>query len=221
MGASEVDTPEKLRDQIIRLDSYNRCDRELGAMNAANAPAQSQPQGQKTKSQSQQRPPQHSQGASSTPKTMNPEKTAAVNAKRLESSKGTASAAIGRGIWRRTAQRRLPHRVLRQETSRQSIPDGIELARVMGLKTCYLPVLMTQIVRDKPQARRTKLKISQCMLVTGTTTRCGNGALTMQPTSTWLRIAATSPITPLLARMLTGCVASRSSLPQLLLDMGR
>jgi len=74
MGASEVDTPEKLRDQIIRLDSYNRCDRELGAMNAANVPAQSQPQGQKTKSKSQQRPPQQSQGASSTPKTMNPEK---------------------------------------------------------------------------------------------------------------------------------------------------
>ncbi|KAG2780534.1 hypothetical protein PC129_g18351 [Phytophthora cactorum] len=35
-GAADVDTPEKLKDQILRMDSYNKCDKELGLINSRN-----------------------------------------------------------------------------------------------------------------------------------------------------------------------------------------
>ncbi|OWY97657.1 Copia type Polyprotein, partial [Phytophthora megakarya] len=42
-GSSDVDTPDKLRDQILRMDSDNKCDRELSALRDS---AQNQHQGQ-------------------------------------------------------------------------------------------------------------------------------------------------------------------------------
>ncbi|KAG3137601.1 hypothetical protein PI124_g20014 [Phytophthora idaei] len=42
IGASEADTPDKLRDQILRMDSYNKCDHELGATNTSAASTQTQ-----------------------------------------------------------------------------------------------------------------------------------------------------------------------------------
>ncbi|KAG3142318.1 hypothetical protein PI124_g16316 [Phytophthora idaei] len=52
-GAAEVDTPEKLKDQILRMDSYNKCDKELGLINSRNDHNQSSSQTQKQKQQTQ------------------------------------------------------------------------------------------------------------------------------------------------------------------------
>ncbi|KAG2990305.1 hypothetical protein PC121_g21646 [Phytophthora cactorum] len=95
IGASEVDTPDKLRDQILRRDSYNKCDRELNATNASTAQAQSQQSGAKQKSQQQQ-----NTGNNSATRQLTPEKAAAVAAKKLDKQQGNA---IVLGIWRRTA----------------------------------------------------------------------------------------------------------------------
>lgn len=38
VGASEVNTPEQMRDQILRMASYNKCDRELNATNTGATP---------------------------------------------------------------------------------------------------------------------------------------------------------------------------------------
>ncbi|EGZ26576.1 hypothetical protein PHYSODRAFT_472802 [Phytophthora sojae] len=50
-GASEVDTPDKLKDQILRMDSYNRCDGELGVGGPAAAQNQTPHQAPKQKPQ--------------------------------------------------------------------------------------------------------------------------------------------------------------------------
>ncbi|KAG3154211.1 hypothetical protein PC128_g22419 [Phytophthora cactorum] len=52
-GATEVDTPEMLKDLIIRMDSYIRCDRELGLIDRNSQQQQyaNQGQGQKPKQQ--------------------------------------------------------------------------------------------------------------------------------------------------------------------------
>ncbi|KAE9284758.1 hypothetical protein PF008_g27082 [Phytophthora fragariae] len=89
MGASEVDTPEKLRDQIIRLDSYNRCDREIGVTNAANASPQPLSQGQKPKTTQQQaRQVPQEQGGNATAKAMNLERSATFAAKKTDKQQG-------------------------------------------------------------------------------------------------------------------------------------
>ncbi|KAE8962425.1 hypothetical protein PF011_g29401 [Phytophthora fragariae] len=89
MGASEVDTPEKLRDQIIRLDSYNRCDREIGVTNAANASPQPLSQGQKQKTTQQQaRQVPQGQGGNATAKAMNLERSATFAAKKTDKQQG-------------------------------------------------------------------------------------------------------------------------------------
>ncbi|KAG2790969.1 hypothetical protein PC116_g21149 [Phytophthora cactorum] len=83
IGASEVDTPDKLRDQILRMDSYNKCDRELNATNASTAQAQTQQSGAKQKSQQQQ-----NTGNNSATRQLTPEKAAAVAAKKLDKQQG-------------------------------------------------------------------------------------------------------------------------------------
>ncbi|POM76986.1 Hypothetical protein PHPALM_5708, partial [Phytophthora palmivora] len=81
-GASEVDTPDKLRDQIIRMDSYNKCDREQSVLNGSASRLQAQNQGQKQKSQQQ--------GAgNSVSRSITPEKAAAIAAKKLDKQQGS------------------------------------------------------------------------------------------------------------------------------------
>ncbi|OWZ17251.1 hypothetical protein PHMEG_0008823 [Phytophthora megakarya] len=78
-GANEVDAPEKLKDQILRLDRYNKCDRELGMLSGSAPATQTQYKGQKNKPQQQQ-----GTASNSSNKPVDPEKTAASAAKKLD-----------------------------------------------------------------------------------------------------------------------------------------
>ncbi|POM73719.1 LOW QUALITY PROTEIN: Hypothetical protein PHPALM_9411 [Phytophthora palmivora] len=80
-GASEVDTPDKLRDQIIRMDSYNKCDREQSVLSGSTPQLQAQSPGQKQKSQQQ--------GAgNNVSRSITPETAAAIAAKKLDKQQG-------------------------------------------------------------------------------------------------------------------------------------
>ncbi|POM60194.1 hypothetical protein PHPALM_30977 [Phytophthora palmivora] len=74
-GASEVDTPDKLRDQIIRMDSYTKCDREQSVLSGSTSQLQAQNQGQKQKSQG---------AGNNVCRSITPEKAAAIAAKKLD-----------------------------------------------------------------------------------------------------------------------------------------
>lgn len=83
IGASEVDTPDKLKDQILRMDSYNKCDRELGVISASSAQSPSQNQQQK------QKPPLQHERSQGSGKQPTPERAAVIAAKKLDKQQGT------------------------------------------------------------------------------------------------------------------------------------
>ncbi|POM65815.1 Hypothetical protein PHPALM_18413 [Phytophthora palmivora] len=76
----EVETPEKLKDQIIRKDSNNKCDRELAQING-NSFIENQGQNQKLK--------QHQQsGQNAGIKQLTPQRTAALATKKADQPSG-------------------------------------------------------------------------------------------------------------------------------------
>ncbi|OWY99340.1 hypothetical protein PHMEG_00029665 [Phytophthora megakarya] len=75
-GASEVNTPEKLKDQIFCMDSYNKRDRELAQI-SGNALRLQQQQSQKQK-------PQQRSGQNSGSNPISSERAAAIAAKKVD-----------------------------------------------------------------------------------------------------------------------------------------
>ncbi|EGZ27099.1 hypothetical protein PHYSODRAFT_257313 [Phytophthora sojae] len=87
IGASEVDTLDKLKDQILRMDRYNRRDRELGV--GGPAAAQNQTPHQAPKQKPQQLPHQQKNaGGNGGTKFVSPERAVAVAAKKLDKQQG-------------------------------------------------------------------------------------------------------------------------------------
>ncbi|OWZ24573.1 hypothetical protein PHMEG_000317 [Phytophthora megakarya] len=78
-GANEGDTPDKLKNQILRMDSYNMCDRELDMLSDSAPATQTQNQGQKNKPQQQQ-----GTAGNSSNKPVDPDKASASAAKKLD-----------------------------------------------------------------------------------------------------------------------------------------
>ncbi|KAE8902981.1 hypothetical protein PF005_g14042 [Phytophthora fragariae] len=131
MGAIEVDTPEKLRDQIIRLDSYNynRCDREIGVTNAANTSPQPPSQGQKPKATQQQaRQAPQGQGGNATAKVMTSERFATFAAKKTDKQQGNCFGCHKPGHLEKDCPKRVTKSSQKQAiyTSRVRVGEGQE-----------------------------------------------------------------------------------------------
>ncbi|KAG3064595.1 hypothetical protein PI125_g24157 [Phytophthora idaei] len=196
IGASEVDTPDKLKDQILRMDSYNKCDRELNATNASTAQAQTQQSGAKQKSQQQQ-----NTGNNSATRQLTPEKAAAVAAKKLDKQQGNRFHCHRPGHLEKDCNKKIsaqaPASGNKQATYTRRLgkSEQSESAQVAE-PTSVTGVHQRPTSAPSHESHQVKIFQSTCVLsqVTRATQRQSGASIT-QPMYMWQRIADTSIIT--------------------------